>query len=256
MAQTNPAIITLPPAAPTTASTPSPPIRLFRRDSYDSVTTGHTLTTEGIPSNLSLPQIITLSEHHVVSSEHLGLIPATPLSVRPFSPSERWSFPKPPNGARPDSELYPMMYSVSPDSFSSSEYITAPESEDPFSDFAVAESVDAHTVETFITVDTDAASHFSPVEIVCRPFIPSRDDEVAMNPGDEIRVLKRFDDGWAYAENCVTRKHGLFPIDCLRMANQDLPAFLAAKRISHYAAVTPQSRAVPRMTTVEEDHSA
>ncbi|KAH9841401.1 uncharacterized protein C8Q71DRAFT_700857 [Rhodofomes roseus] len=163
------------------------------------------------------------------------------MSVRPFSPSEAWQFPKPPE-SRADDAL-PASYRrqsrastrvVSPDSMfesgMSSEYATAPEN--PFSDPASAEP-DTRTSES---VDAETALHFARVEMIRRPFVPAMEDEMAVAPGDRVRMLRRFNDGWAYAEKVGTRRRGIIPIDCLRTPSEDLPAFLASKRLSSYRA--------------------
>ncbi|KIP08923.1 hypothetical protein PHLGIDRAFT_38726, partial [Phlebiopsis gigantea 11061_1 CR5-6] len=145
------------------------------------------------------------------------------LSVRPFSPSERWSFPKPP-------------------SLTSAGYSGVVAFQPPRRTISTSPAADGHTTaETFVTADTDAAAHFRAVETVRRAYVPVRADELALAPGESVRVMRRFDDGWAYAENLSRGSRGLFPIDCLRMADQDLDTFLAEKRLGAYAGVQPQS---------------
>ncbi|KZT11865.1 uncharacterized protein LAESUDRAFT_623250, partial [Laetiporus sulphureus 93-53] len=82
--------------------------------------------------------------------------------------------------------------------------------------------------------DPETASHFARVETIRRPFVPTMDDEMSVLPGETVRMLLRFDDGWAYAEKVGSGRRGLIPIDCLRMPEEDLPAFLASKRLSSY----------------------
>ena len=88
---------------------------------------------------------------------------------------------------------------------------------------------------------------------------PTLDDELRVDPGDAVRVVRRFDDGWAYAENRNSGLRGLFPIDCLRDADQDLPEFLAAKHLDGYtgtlAPVNPPSRSLSRMSSVHSTHA-
>ncbi|KAI0685627.1 hypothetical protein BC835DRAFT_1289821 [Cytidiella melzeri] len=142
------------------------------------------------------------------------------MSVRPFSPTERWSFPMPP-------EMQNTPHS--------------PTSEDPFSDFT--SSSEDHTTTTTTTTTEESfitASTAATIERVHRSFTPTLPDELEVRPGDSVRVLKQFDDGWAYALNVGTGQRGLFPVDCLRSAEVDLSTFLAAKRLSSYAGlVTP-----------------
>ncbi|CCM03675.1 uncharacterized protein FIBRA_05819 [Fibroporia radiculosa] len=173
------------------------------------------------------------------------------MSVHLFSSSEAWQFPKPPQdneGTLAQNRTSSYLIRLSPDSTLSSEYATAPEN--PFADAASAENydmptasdpfadaeidVDAQTAESLQSVDTETASHFARIETIRRPFAPGLRDEMAATPGEQVRMLRRFDDGWAYAEKLATGARGLIPIDCLRMAEEDLPAFLASKRLSSY----------------------
>ncbi|KAI0801981.1 hypothetical protein BC629DRAFT_1284540 [Irpex lacteus] len=177
------------------------------------------------------------------------------MSVRPFSPTERWSFPTPPDSRHNSAQLFhqssPAISHAASVQYPPRTTSTSPVSEEtnPFADFtpenpfADFTSSNDHTTETFVTASTTgtSTSRFT-IERVSRPFAPALSDEIAVNPGDEVKVLKQFDDGWAYAEVVQTGKRGLFPIDCLRSPDVDLPAFLAAKRLSSYAGfVVPPS---------------
>jgi hypothetical protein len=83
--------------------------------------------------------------------------------------------------------------------------------------------------------DPATNTEFASVELIRRPFVPTLDDELAVIPGDSVSVVKVFDDGWAYVEKIGSAgARGLIPIDCMRDAGEDLPAFLASKRISSY----------------------
>ncbi|KZT73951.1 hypothetical protein DAEQUDRAFT_661785 [Daedalea quercina L-15889] len=130
------------------------------------------------------------------------------MSVRPFSPSDLWQFPKPPHDKR---RSRPPTRVVSPES--------------------AEMEVDALTAES---ADTETASHFARVETIRRPFEPALEDEMGVVPGERVRMLQRFPDGWAYAEKVGSRRRGIIPIDCLRTPEEDLPAFLASKRLSSY----------------------
>ncbi|EMD39573.1 hypothetical protein CERSUDRAFT_80960 [Gelatoporia subvermispora B] len=173
----------------------------------------------------------------------------SPISVRPFSPSDRWAFPKPPkdrsNAAQNRDPALSPLDRASPASQldratpSESHYLTATENEheNPFSDFAgsvESEMTSTDGAESFVSADSETAAHFAEIEVIRRPFVPSLPDEMSATPGERVRMLRRFDDGWAYAEKVDSGRKGLVPIDCLRTAEQDLPAFLAAKRLSSY----------------------
>ncbi|TFY65517.1 hypothetical protein EVJ58_g1929 [Rhodofomes roseus] len=166
---------------------------------------------------------VSCPESAAVSTSSHGL--PSSMSVRPFSPSEAWQFPKPPE-SRADDAL-PASYRrqsrastrvVSPDSM--------------FESGMSSEAGYAHVG----VVDAETALHFARVEMIRRPFVPAMEDEMAVAPGDRVRMLRRFNDGWAYAEKVGTRRRGIIPIDCLRTPSEDLPAFLASKRLSSYRA--------------------
>jgi hypothetical protein len=88
-----------------------------------------------------------------------------------------------------------------------------------------------------------AKPEFTGIEVIRRPFTPTLDDELSVLPGDRVRILQVFDDGWAFVEKMVgasfarndRNDRGLIPVDCLREAGQALPTFLAQKRVSSYS---------------------
>jgi hypothetical protein len=85
----------------------------------------------------------------------------------------------------------------------------------------------------------DGHAGINAIETVRQPFFPTLDDELAVSPGDAVRILKPFDDGWCLCELVKGEgegSKGLIPIDSLREAGQELPAFLAARRVSSYSA--------------------
>ncbi|KAH9847911.1 hypothetical protein C2E23DRAFT_689877, partial [Lenzites betulinus] len=173
------------------------------------------------------------------------------FSVRPFSPSETFSFPRPPQDDAHSRAS--VMVSSSVGSFHSSSAFFTPDAsehvptpipsvpaENPFLDSAeVRPASPSMSVAPSLASTAAAASaqeHFAPIEVVRRPFVPTMGDEMAVVPGDTLRILRRFDDGWAYAERCASGARGLVPIDTLRAVEEELPAFLAKKRISSYGA--------------------
>jgi len=85
---------------------------------------------------------------------------------------------------------------------------------------------------------------FEEYETIRRHFNPTLVDELEVKPGDRVRILQTFDDGWAMAERqplLISGQQigvpgtGLIPIDCLREPGQDLQSFVAEKRVSNYA---------------------
>ncbi|KIM41175.1 hypothetical protein M413DRAFT_39966, partial [Hebeloma cylindrosporum] len=83
-------------------------------------------------------------------------------------------------------------------------------------------------------------------EIIRRPYQRALEDEVTVSVGEYVHVLMTFEDGWAYvvkvppaglgrdSEDVLGGNKGLIPIDCLREPGEDLPTFIAAKRLSNY----------------------
>jgi len=49
---------------------------------------------------------------------------------------------------------------------------------------------------------------------VIRAFIPTLDDELSISPGEYVRMLNSYDDGWALCENSAGEK-GMVPLECL-----------------------------------------
>jgi hypothetical protein len=82
--------------------------------------------------------------------------------------------------------------------------------------------------------DPKEAPTFAEIEIVCQPFVPTLHNELSVVLGDAVHVVEVFDDRWAYMEKKSGSKpeKGLIPIDCLRESGQDVPAFLAERRVS------------------------
>ncbi|KAF7296791.1 hypothetical protein MIND_00910100 [Mycena indigotica] len=147
----------------------------------------------------------------------------TPMSVRPFSPSESFAFPQPPaRDSRTPSPTAPTMRVTSLPTLD----------ENPFADaFAAA-----------------PPAEFSAVETVFRPFEQTLQDELTVMAGDQVKVLAVYDDGWAMVERVDPVADpsgkgkgkgkplvGLIPIDCMRRADETVEAFLKTKRVSSRA---------------------
>ncbi|KAF9447012.1 hypothetical protein P691DRAFT_609709, partial [Macrolepiota fuliginosa MF-IS2] len=145
------------------------------------------------------------------------------MSVRPFSPTESFAFPKPPT--EKSSGDWSSQISRPPSSYTLNAGAgaagAAVETSDPFADPTPPEP------------STPSAVHpqFMEVETVKRPFIPTLGDELAVNIGDKVRILQMFDDGWALVEKNPP-ENGLIPIDCFRDHGVDVSAFIASKRVS------------------------
>ena len=127
-----------------------------------------------------------------------------PSHARPFTPPESWSFSKPP-GLRAES----LAYSDESDAFSSPNPFADPDSQ-------------------------LSPTGFSSVEVVTRTFESRVVDDLAAEIGDEVSVLRVFDDGWARVKvlrrsgGPVRGLEGLIPIDCLRPKENGGPLFVDA----------------------------
>lgn len=182
----------------------------------------------------------------------------TPMSVRPFSPSESFVFPKPP--APPLSTADSFFFSGaqgpgSPRSSATLVHISTPSraftTDRPPASVSTPSlypqtstssvSFSPFTAEPKPSVDPFADPErpgFADVEVIRRPFQPSLDDELTVSLGDRVRLLQIFDDGWAFIEKLAgtegeRHEQGLIPVDCLREASQALPTFLTEKRVSY-----------------------
>ncbi|KAI0631969.1 hypothetical protein C8Q77DRAFT_890897 [Trametes polyzona] len=254
--------IMLPPASRTVESLPSPTIRAAPdRTSISSLSSGGGSRP---PSQSS--QYLAAPDPAATEGSPYGLDFPSPFSVRPFSPSETFSFPRPPQDDARSRASGIVGSSIVSGSISSAAFYTAEDqrqsaehpplspAENPFLDFtevrppSPAPSSSAPSVEHSSAESANStAIHFAATETIRRPFVPTMDDEVAVSPGQQVRILRRFDDGWAYAELLGSGTRGLIPIDTLRPVEEDLPAFLAKKRLSSYVG---RSRASQRVSAL------
>ncbi|KAF8178000.1 hypothetical protein BJ912DRAFT_1063341 [Pholiota molesta] len=165
-----------------------------------------------------------------------GEMVGTPMSVRPFSPSESFAFPKPPDPAgdrtsgysRPSSTATTATLNYNNKSPTISPYtsygeiippipgptfpapalvspIGAEPVANPFADNNPFEDTPLTPTPAIVPVPAAAApptvaGAFAEVEYIKRPFNPSLTDELRVAPDDGVRVLQTFDDGWALVE--------------------------------------------------------
>lgn len=198
------------------------------------------------------------TQYLVVGNDFNPTGPSSPMSVRPFSPSESFAFPKPPlcpkKGQRtssaslisgyglvsPSSTAASLIQVHSPPPIFNSDLLPSV----PAASYPLPPSTSSLTADHDISSDPFADPAQPGFETISRPFAPTLDDEVSVAPGDKVLVLKVYDDGWAFIEKqCKSLGHnerGLIPVDCLREAGQALPAFLAQKRVSSYGADSNQ----------------
>jgi hypothetical protein len=93
----------------------------------------------------------------------------------------------------------------------------------PFSDPEIHQSEVSHDISSGVETT------------IRRPYSPTREDELAVVAGNEVRVVKMFDDGWCFCEVISGQdqgSRGLIPMDCLRDAGEEFPSVLAVKRSS------------------------
>ncbi|RDB14773.1 hypothetical protein Hypma_016528 [Hypsizygus marmoreus] len=174
------------------------------------------------------------SQYLVVANSNLDSPEGrTPMSVRPFSPSESFAFPQPPtprhqsgdwSSSRPASSI------TLTNSTRSSGQTIPPVPDIPANPFA--DPMSPHVAD------------LAEVETIKRPYIPSRPDELRVSIADSVKVLQLFDDGWAVVEKIPSfdeilskadqtkPTRGLIPIDCFRGAAQDLTSFFTERRVS------------------------
>lgn len=60
------------------------------------------------------------------------------------------------------------------------------------------------------------ASHGTLV-VVARTFVPSLPDELSIQTGEQVRIIMKYDDGWAHVERLRSGagENGVVPMDCL-----------------------------------------
>ncbi|KAL5520074.1 hypothetical protein ACEPAG_1734 [Sanghuangporus baumii] len=186
------------------------------------------------------------------SQNHPNAPQPSPISVRPWSPSERWAFPKPPSSTSALGNIFyqspasPVSQSVESDRVPATNLplLTpmTPETTNPFADSSqIPDEVTSGTCESAVTAKTSMSGTdgiVGAIEHIRRPFLPTLADELRVQRGDVIRVLQVFDDGWVQVEKISSStetttsayERGLIPVDCLREAGEPLPDFLASRR--------------------------
>ena len=217
------------------------------------------------------------SQWLVINEDHLAPEISSPMSVRPFSPTETFAFPRPPT--EKNSSDWGLNFSRPPSSYTSNTSIAEEKvpalpvpAANPFndpspliiystaaatraaitnigsSDAPLHEAVANNSMNPFADpVPCTINSEFMKFESIKRPFNPSLDDELAVIPGDKVRILQLFDDGWALVEKnpCYgpasvkgkgrESEQGLIPIDCLRLPGVESLELVASKRVSSFS---------------------
>ena len=228
------------------------------------------------------------SQWLVIGEDPFSPEASSPMSVRPFSPTESFAFPKPPTTEKNFIEgRFNLSRSSSGHTFNvrNSNYHSVAEENvpalpvraanpfndpDPFIIYSTAAApvaVTPHlsggggasdtplceaavgnplTADPFAdpepckTDNNDCAGSFDDefmkIERIKRFFDPSLDDELGVVPGDKVRILQIFSDGWAMVEKNPScglvdvkgkgreSEQGLIPIECLRLPGMECSA--------------------------------
>jgi len=179
----------------------------------------------------------------VIGEDPLAPQVSSPMSVRPFSPTESFAFPKPPteknssewglNLSRSSSGVPALPVRAAnpfndPDPFIiySTPAVTNSLTTDPFADPEPSTTSNNNNNNNRVGSFDD---EFMEIERIKRSFDPSLDDELGVVPGDKVRILQIFSDGWAMVEKNPSSglvdvkgkgresEQGLIPIECLRL---------------------------------------
>ncbi|KAG6809029.1 hypothetical protein H0H92_001910 [Tricholoma furcatifolium] len=205
------------PFSPNSALADSPVLITFDNSHPSPIVAKKRASTHSVASNGSGAQYLIVPGMNTDGQEV-----TTPMSVRPFSPSESFLFPKPPK-EQSGGDLSRRLSSTTSRSGATVYAISS----DPFSDPA------------------PLPAQFSAIESVYRPFVSTRHDELSVAVADRVKVIRLFDDGWALVEKLLAfddivgtegqnmhGAQGLIPIDCFRAEGQDLTTFLIEKRVA------------------------
>lgn len=161
-------------------------------------------------------------------------MPSTPMSARAFSPTDGYTFPKPPSTISAGTIKEEKRKSVDELIDLNNPFEDRlPPGASPFADPIVPVTPGARA-----SVGSSVGSAGSVIGIgtrvaIARPFTPNLHDEIGVSLGDEVIVLQAFDDGWVQIRN-VNKDVGLIPLDCFRAEGQDPATFLASKRVSSF----------------------
>jgi hypothetical protein len=90
---------------------------------------------------------------------------------------------------------------------------------------------------------------------VIHPYESSMQDELNIVPGDQIILIKEFDDGWAQGKHIQTGKEGVFPMICVESSSYDHPS---ASRMTMVSEAQPagESPVTKRTSSVPWDRKS
>ena len=211
-----------------------------------------------------------IGSNHSESSQYLFVnlrnsLQLTPATGQTFSAAQSFAFPKPPSPvgdrtsaySRPSSHHGTAAATIKRPNSNDSFFHSLPAmptpsavalmNDDPFASDPFGDNNPFEDPQRPVATAMPATV-FAEEEVIRRPFHRIREDELTVSVGEYVRILTTFDDGWAYVVKVPTPgsgggdkdddsafdNKGLIPIDCLRGPGQDLPAFIASKRVSSY----------------------
>lgn len=117
----------------------------------------------------------------------------------------------------------------------------------------LSDTQENHAASVPIMVDTapeSTATEESKKLQVFHEYKASIDDELSLDVGDEILVLREFDDGWALGVNLKTKAQGAFPLVCCQQQITHLDPMSNAqisKRVSSQLVSSADKEAVKAM---------
>lgn len=96
------------------------------------------------------------------------------------------------------------------------------------------------------------------VFVVSRTFEPSMPDELVIYPGDKVRILMAYDDGWVLGENLSSVEpgstrppnRGVFPRDCIDSLDSEMPAATPDNAEEDSTPLNPEPASVQRAPTL------
>jgi len=153
------------------------------------------------------------------------------MFVSPFTPSEYYAFPTPP--LRP-SEAGPW---TTPGLEPPAAALLAGEPQVAVIDHTASDAENGDSSVGHETVSDPFSDHSAHVVMrhfkgqemqARRPFEPTLEDELKVEPGDSMKILRTYDDGWVSVEKGETT--GLVPLDCF--VSSDTGHVMAGSRVS------------------------
>ncbi|KAG8934763.1 hypothetical protein FRC01_000444 [Tulasnella sp. 417] len=83
--------------------------------------------------------------------------------------------------------------------------------------FSATISVPRSSVTPSLNSANNAQISHGTLVVVARTFVPSLPDELSIQTGEQVRIISKYDDGWAHVERLRSGagENGVVPMDCL-----------------------------------------